>query len=458
MGLTEAVATWASGLAYSSLPDAVRSRLGDLVLDWLGCALGGASDEVYLTLADVVRRDGLGGTADRRATVLGTGETAGPPQAALLNGAAGHVLEFDDIYPVGTFHPATVVVPAALAAAEAAAADGPRFLAGVAAGYEVGDRLAAAAGPDHYRYWHTTATVGTVAAAVAAGRVLGLDPAAMSDALGSAGTMAAGLWEFNRSGAMSKVLHAGRAASAGVLAAELARAGFTGARTILEGPQGLLTATAGGPAVTRLEELARSLGRHWTIGEIMLKAYPCCGHTHTAVEAALAARRRMAAGTDIERVTVRTNSVAVATASHRRPTSPREARFSLSYCVALALVRGRVTLDDFRPENLGDPAVAALEQRVVVTADADLDAAFPGERTAVVEVAAADGASWRAEARRRKGEPANPLTPEDVRMKLTGLLGPAGARDDPVRRLQDAVRALPGVADIRGWVKEVTGR
>lgn len=462
-GLTARVAGWASGVSYAELPPEVKSKALDLVLDWVGCGLSGFGEPAFDLLARVVRRDGLGGgqaVAGERwtATLLGTGEPASPTAAALLNGAAGHALEFDDLYSPGTFHPGTVVIPAALAAAEAVGAGGEEFLSGVVAGYEVGDRLAVAAGPAHYRFWQTTATVGALAAAAAAGRTMGLGTEALADALGSAGTMAAGLWEFNRTGAMSKILQVGRAASSGVLAAELAAAGFSGARTIIEGPQGFLAAMAarrvfdgtGAPDAHSALRAFDDLGGRWTLTEVMTKAYPCCGHTHTAIEAALRLHRKITGVDQVRVAMVRTNSTALSIAGHRSPTSPQEARFSLSYCVAVALARGRVTLADFRGEALTDETVRGLEDRVVVSPDPRFDKSFPRERTAIVEVVLGDGRCLAGRAAVRKGEPTNPMSADDFRSKLTGMLGPV-AGEAGTDGLIRAVRSLPETRDLRDW-------
>src|SRR5688572_16044403 len=232
----------------------------------------------------MARRISAGFGTSGEATVFG-GPRGSAAAAAFANGVASHILELDDIHTASTVHGAAPIIPAALAVAEREFASGQAFLAAVVLGYEAAFRIGEAVNPSHYRFWHPTGTVATFGAAAAAGSVLGLNAAEMRDAFGSAGTQAAGLWEFNADGAMSKHLHPGKAAFNGVLAADLARAGFTGASRILEGERGFFRAMSSTPDLSRI---ADGLGTAWKIGENGFKLHACCGHTHTAIDAAIA--------------------------------------------------------------------------------------------------------------------------------------------------------------------------
>src|SRR5579871_1558619 len=245
-------------------PDAVDATRRS-ILDWLGSALAGALEPPARMAQRVVAALG----ASREATVFAAGR-ASAAGAALANGVASHILELDDIHKGSTVHAAAPVISAALAVAEREHADGKAFLLAVAVGYEAALRVGEAVNPSHYYFWHPTGTAATFGAAAAAGSLLKLPAAQMTDALGTAGTQAAGLWEFNADGAMSKHLHPGKAAMNGVLSADLARAGFTGASRILEGDRGFFAATSTGPDASRITD---RLGTHWKIAENCYKLH-----------------------------------------------------------------------------------------------------------------------------------------------------------------------------------------
>src|SRR3990172_1784867 len=222
---------------HADLPAEVREATSRSILDWLGSVLAGSAERPARLAQRVVARLGV----SDEATVFGAGR-ASAALAALANGVSSHILELDDIHKGSTVHGAAPIIPAALAVAEREHRSGRDFLAAVAVGYEAALRIGEAGNPSHYRYWHPTGTAGTFGAAAAAGSLLALTADELVEALGSAGTQAAGLWEFNADGAMSKHLHPGKAAFNGVLSADLARAGFTGARRILEGERGFFQA------------------------------------------------------------------------------------------------------------------------------------------------------------------------------------------------------------------------
>jgi 2-methylcitrate dehydratase PrpD len=269
---------------YEDFPPQVIAAAKLTILDWLGSALAGAYEEPARMARAVVR--GFG--ASDEATIFPGGQAAAAG-AALANGVASHILEFDDIHKGSTIHGGAPIIPAALAVAEREGSDGRAFLRATILGYEAALRVGEAVNPSHYRYWHPTGTAATFGAAAAAGVLIGLDAHQMRDALGSAGTQAAGLWEFNADGTMSKHLHPGKAAFNGVLAADLAREGFTGAGSILEGERGFCRAMSTEPDLARL---TAGLGTTWKIVENGYKLHSCCGHTHTAIDTALALRAR----------------------------------------------------------------------------------------------------------------------------------------------------------------------
>jgi len=234
--LSAELAAFAANLRYEDIPAPVLRRAEDLLLDCLASILAGASARAVQAID---RYAAAMGPADGPSEVLITRRRTTPLFAAMVNAAAAHVVEQDDVHNGSVFHPAAVVFPPALAVAQALGASGRDLLTAAVAGYEVGIRVGEFLGRSHYKIFHTTGTAGTLAAAVTTGRLLGLSPEQMLHALGSAGTQAAGLWEFLRDAADSKQLHTAKAAADGITAAYLAREGFTGARHILEGPQGM---------------------------------------------------------------------------------------------------------------------------------------------------------------------------------------------------------------------------
>ena len=208
----------------------------DLFLDWFASTLAGKDARPTRVMEKFAIEMG---PADGAAEILVSRKRTSPVFAALINGAASHFVEQDDLHNSSVLHPGTVVFPAVLAAAQAAGSSGKEFIAAAVAGYECGVRVGEFLGRSHYRVFHTTGTAGKLAAAAGVAHILKLDADKMQHCLGSAGTMAAGLWEFLRDAADSKQLHTGKAAADGLMAAYIARDGFTGARQILEGKQGM---------------------------------------------------------------------------------------------------------------------------------------------------------------------------------------------------------------------------
>jgi 2-methylcitrate dehydratase PrpD len=254
-----------------------------------------------------------------------------------------------------------VIVPAALAIAEQRGASGRDLLTAVTLGYEVAIRVGEAVGKTHYFHWHNTATCGVFGAAAAAGWLLDLDEDRMTWALGNAGTQAGGLWEFIADGAMSKVLHAGRAAANGVLAGELGALGFTGARQILEGRQGFFAATApdGTPSTVTV-----GLGEGWKLPGSSIKPYPSCRHTHAAVDAALELRGEfgLSAG-DVDRIEIDAYQSTLDLCDNQTPAHPYAAKFSVQYCVARALTDGALGISDFAQDRIMDARPDVADDR-----------------------------------------------------------------------------------------------
>jgi 2-methylcitrate dehydratase PrpD len=363
---TQALARRVAALAFDDLPRHVVEHAKACLLDWIGSAVcGSASPTAAITLRAVRRISGQGA-----ATLVGRTPGASAFAAALYNGAVAAVDEIDDVHQDASLHPGIVVVPAALAAAEECHASGRRLLTALVAGYDVATRVARAAGLSHYAHWHTTGTCGTFGAAAAAGSVLGLGPSAMTMALGLAGTQAAGLWEsLNGEATMAKHLHGGKAASSGVLAAFLARDGFRGSSSILEGDRGFLAAAStAGP--DELKGLTAHFGRPYLITRNFFKRYACCRAAFEGIQAVAALRERgLAPAGAIRRITVTMRPHRLWLVSVRKPTTISDAKFSQAFCMALMAVHGRVSPREFTPEALRDPAIRRFMRRVVLAPD-----------------------------------------------------------------------------------------
>lgn len=405
---------------YSDLPPEVVVDTQRAILDWLGSATAGSLEPPARLARQVVAQLGASGEA----TVF-SGPRSSAAGAALANGVASHILELDDVHKGSTLHAAAPIIPAALAVAEREHAAGPAFLLAVALGYDAALRIGEAVNPDHYRFWHPTGTAATFGAAVAAGSILGLDPARMLDALGTAGTQAAGLWEFNADGAMSKHLHPGKAAFNGVLAADLAVAGFTGATRILEGERGFFRATARSFDESRVTD---GLGARWKISENCYKMHSCCGHTHSAIDVALDLRAR-AVGAEIRSVHIGTYGPGFEIVKEPNPRSPYRAQFSIAYCVAAAFTEGRVGLeqfaaDRFGPEGVRQAAIKSLLERSRVSVENDLTAKYPMAWPARLTIELADGTTLMGAADFPRGNPENPVTTEELEAKFLALVTP----------------------------------
>ena len=281
---TAQLAAFAADLRFDAIPASVIAKTEDLLVDWFGSAVAGKGARPVETITSFAASMG---PTDGPAEVLIHRSRSSAYFAAMANAAASHVAEQDDVHNGSVFHPATVVFPAALAMAQTLGSSGQQLLTAAVAGYEVGIRVGEFLGRSHYKVFHTTGTAGTLAAAAAAGSLLGLNAAQMQHAFGSAGTQSAGLWEFLRTAADSKQVHTAHAAAAGLMSAWLARDGFTGAAHILEGPQGM---AAGMSSDADPAKLSDGLGTRWATAETSFKYHASCRHTHPP------GRRRAAAG------------------------------------------------------------------------------------------------------------------------------------------------------------------
>ena len=448
-GASRKLAQVLASTRFEDLPDGVIADVQRSVLDWLGSAMAGAVETPARSMQRVVA--GMGKSEE--ATVFCAGRAAAG-SAALANGTASHILELDDVHKGSTLHPGAPIISAALAVSEREHAPGKAFLLSVALGYDAALRIGEAVNPSHYRFWHPTGTAATFGAAMAAGSLLGLTSSQMLDALGNAGTQGAGLWEFNADGAMSKHLHAGKAAFNGILSADLAKCGFTGATRILEGERGFFRAMSNGHDPTRITD---ELGTKWKISENCFKLYSCCGHTHSAIDTALDLRAQLGwtdreASEKVNQIEIDTYGPGFEIVKELNPCSPFRAKFSLAYVTTAALLEGRVGLEQFSAERFGaegvvDRSIAALLPRVRIVVSDELTARYPGAWPSRIRLTLKDGRALSGGTGHPHGNPENPVSTAELREKFRTLIEPRFGSGVADRGL-DAVKQITHISDM----------
>lgn len=447
------MATIAESLAEfsvsSSLKDdrALASAMRIYALDTLAVTLAGT----VAPSSGPVTRTILAACGKAEATVMGVGKVTSAWDAALANGAFAHALELDDDHRIAVLHPGAVVVPAALAAAEAEGCSGLTFLRALYVGYEVMCRLGEVfRGSQFHHGVHPTALCGVFGASAAASVAMDLDRDAFVRALGIAGTQASGLTEWRADGSWIKRLHPGRAAQSGVLAARLAREGFTGPATIFEGEGGFFNAFSYGEPIDP-DCMTRALGKdHHALGTA-IKPYPCCRFEHGAIDLAIAANESGITASDVEAANIRIYSTGVLT-YHHRPKSAVDAQFNVPYGVALGLLRGRVGLSDFTDEAIRDSDVLALCDRVHGKEDPDFSARYPQEYCVELDLSLKNGDRRTLFSDCPSGDPSAAqyrdrpeLLGQEVERKVSALLAEVGFTD----RAGPLKACVDGLADAR---------
>jgi len=447
------LAAFCAELRWDQLGDEVRARTTELLLDLLGVALGGSHQPSSAPAREVALRLGGVGTA----SVVGTAKQTTAVWAALANGTAAHALELDDVTTQSSLHPGVAVIPAALAVAEEAGARGVALLEAMVAGYEVTMRVGNALNPAsaYARGFHPTGVAGVFGAAIAAGRLLRLDVEQLTRAMGIAGTLASGSLEYLSDGAWTKRLNPGWAAHAGITAAHLAQAGFSGPASVLEGRLGVLHAYSDEPLPGRLLE---DLGAPLQMMRVSIKPYACCRYNHGLIDCVLSLRREQALQPDdVERVRLGVLSggallVAEPISQKRSPRNVVDAQFSAPYAAAAALVIGSGGLDAYTPEHLADARIQALMQRTQCYRSASLDAEYPKRWPAEVELQLRDGRVLSRRVEFATGEPENPVPRAALVDKFVGL----AARPDAAALAQRILR-IEGEPDLYGLSAALRG-
>jgi 2-methylcitrate dehydratase PrpD len=442
--LTRRLAERAAALNWDHLPAPVRELARQCVLDTIGCALAGAGDPLVHMLLDEMTEAGGAG----QASVIGHRARLPMLAAALVNGAAGHALDYDDVNIAMPGHPSVAVLPGLLALAESNGSSGRDLLTAFVAGYEIACRVGVVLQPGHYNLgFHATATVGCLGAAAACARLLGLDAEATATALGIAGTQAAGLKsEF---GTMCKPFHAGKAAQNGLLAARLAARGFSSRTDLIECVQGF--AATHGPDFAPEAALATPEGGFHIVANLF-KYHAACYFTHAPIECARELRRRHGLAPDaIAGVTLRVDRSTDRVCNIRVPVDGLQSKFSLRQTTAMALAGvNTASLAAYDEKIAADPALIRLREMMVI----DFQDNWP-QTVAEIDIVGADGR--RDTARHDSGIPAD-IAEQGRRLaaKFDTLVGPVlGAAC--ARELCETIAGLDDLADIGALARLAAG-
>ena len=424
--VTEILARFAANLRFEDLPQEVVDRSKLLFMDLSGIivrSLGLDSTQVLMeSLKDLNLDQGA-------LQVLGSTERWRPQAAALITGAAAHSLDFDDTHAAAQLHPGAPIIPAALAAAQMQGASTRDLIVAIVAGYEVMIRVAYGVTVLRHseRGFHPSATVGVFGATAAAGSIFKLSPAQMEHAFGTALSESAGTGQFAVNGAWTKRFHVGNAAAGGLLAASLAKRGFTGATQAFEGREGFFNVYSPAP---QPEKAVEGVGTVWEILQTGLKPYPCCRGIHAPLDAVMALHARH----DIRIDSIESVRVGMAKRSvyvvgepqdrRRKPKNVVDCQFSTHLCLSIALKHRHMGWDDYEPA-LKDPEIYALMQRIDVYEDAECEANFPTAFSGVVEIRLRDGQVLREFVYAPRGEPSTMLTAQELRSKFSLLVSEA---------------------------------
>jgi 2-methylcitrate dehydratase PrpD len=442
---TDLLSDYIHKLRYEDLPKDVIESAKLFLLDYLASAMAGykINKTFNEALWNVV--GGMGGKKESR--VFFHEAKLPAPNAALLNAAVGHGADMDDGNRTAQGHPGVAVMPVALSLAEAHRLTGREAIAAIVVGYDIFVRLATAINPSHLsRGFHTTGTVGTIAAGGAAAKALNLNIAQARNALSFSALQAAGLLEVAESGQMAKPLHPAKAAFNGILSARLAEAGAEGPREPLEGRKGFIKAFTDH---VDLDILLKGLGKDFRICSCYIKLYPACRHTHAAIDAASNLRSGgLPSPALLEKVKVHVYPAAInLTGTIYEPKSEDEAKFSLAYTVATALTKGNFTLQDLNVAKSFDRATRALVSKIEIISDPLLENRAANIRGARVELVMKNGTTRQVEVKLPKGEPEVPVTFEDIEVKMASCADTVFP-EERLKAIARTVKKLDSLKDI----------
>ncbi|MGD9846331.1 MmgE/PrpD family protein [Pseudorhodoplanes sp.] len=428
-GVTRRLAEHAATLQHEEIPAEVIERAKLFIADFMGIAVR-AFHDADSTPSLIAGAEALGaaGEGGASASVIGTRRRLAPPVAAFVNGAIGHSMDFDPMNTPASLAPSPPIMPAVFAAAEMSSASGRDVLAAIVVGYDVTCKISKALVPaDMYeRGFHPTAVAGCFGATAAAGRVLGLSTAQMMDAFGIALSEAAGSMQYLRNGAWTKRFQAGNAGRNGLVAATLAKHGFSGAVDALEGRFGLFHAYVPNP---KPDEAIKDLRDVWEVMTTGIKPYPACRLSHAVADLGAAYFKDHGDRSDdiVEVIAGLSKTGMVLTGvpqeQKREPKSVVDGQFSTHFTVAVMLRQGKLDWDDYGPQ-LRDEKTLALTRKVSVFEDAEVESNYPGLLSGSLKLVFRDGTTHKAFQRVPKGDPENFVTAQEVRTKFSSLVRP----------------------------------
>jgi 2-methylcitrate dehydratase PrpD len=436
LNVTRDLAAFLANFRAEDLPPAATHEAKRGLLDWIGCALAGSRHKTIDILLTVLRTSG----GAPQATVLGRGLKLGLLEAPIANGQMGHLLDFDDTHMGGVvLHASSPILSALFALAERGGVDGRCLIASYAAGFEAGVRTGQGAPRHHDGGWHLTGTLGTIAAGAASARLLGLDTQKMTFALGIAVTQAAGMQQ-NR-GTMCKSLHAGKAASSGVLAALLAEQGFNSSEEIIEGRRGFIRIYS---SEASPEAVLADLGRRWEITRNGYKPYACGVVLHPLIDATVAAAQQANVPADrVASIALRVHPHAVRITGIDNPQSGLMSKFSINHAAAVSYIDRAAGIAQFADARAGAAEVLALRRKVEVeTVDSF------GKDEAVAVVVTTSGARHEVHVPHATGTVDNPMSDAALQAKFLANATPAlGA--ERAERVAGLAWQLDRLADMR---------
>lgn len=408
-----AIKTIAEFIVTATVPDKAVDVARSAFLDTIGVTLAGSAEPASKIIQQLASSEAGAGPCH----IFGTALSVSAGWAALANGTAAHALDYDDMCFVSLAHPSAPLVSALLALGEKISASGRALLEAYTIGFEVEAVLGRALNPRHYQSgWHCTSTIGTLGSGAACARLLGLDAKATAHCLAIAASSTLGLKE--NFGTMTKPLHAGLAAQNSVQAALLARGGFTASERAIDGPQGLLVAMSS--EGSGCSELLCTLGQRWEILEtgITVKLYPSCAATHPAIDAVLDLKRENNLHPEqIKNIEVQVDTVTPNLLIYDSPQTGLEGKFSMPFCIAAALVDGKVGLDTFE-SRIHDPQIRKFLSRVAMRANPEIGQNVPALTQAVITITCRDGRQLTRAANGARGYPANPASEAELKTKF----------------------------------------
>jgi len=452
MEITKRLAKFCDELRFDRLPPEVVDRAKYFALDFVGVAARGSLEDSTKSMYQFVKEMG---PTSKGGVIIGTKMHAQHHYSALANGTSSHSLEIDDVNNEASLHPGVAVFPAAFAACEMANKNGKRFIEGVVLGYDVMIRLGKALGPrEHYsRGFHPTGTCGTFGATAAVAKILGLNETQMVNAFGIAGSQAAGSMEFLAQGAWTKRMHPGWAAHNGIIASLLAKKGFKGPSTILEGRDGFLHAYS---LKADANKVLEGIGSSFEIMHTSIKPHACCRYMQPPIDGILKImKENQIKAEEVENVTLgilKAGFPIIVTPQEMKynPKSVVDAQFSMPFGAAVAVLYGEASLNQFREKIIQSPEVKQMMDRVRCVEDPELEKVYPKQWPATAEIETKDGKTFSTRIDYPKGDPENPLSWDELIGKFNGLTSSIYSKARREKFI-DQIRKIESVGNLKQW-------